>query len=260
MRVLKLGSTGADVKRWEMFLTGQGFFTGLVDGIFDDATVQATREFQTKHGLGVDGKVGNQTLGQAMVLGFESVRDDDPATTGPNFPPPPAFSPLVSTADRQRLFGRFQFAHEPLPNNPENIRILGDWVQQNIVRVTIPQLRGVRGGSSGVMRFHRLAADQLVALWAAWEQAGLLDKVLSYQGAFVPRFQRGSRTVLSNHAFGSAFDINEPFNGFGAIPALVGQRGCVRELVQLANEHGFYWGGHFRRRPDGMHFEVAVLR
>jgi len=30
--------------------------------------------------------------------------------------------------------------------------------------------------------------------------------------------------------------------------------------VPLANEHGFYWGGHFRHRPDGMHFEIAVLK
>ncbi|MFC1534810.1 M15 family metallopeptidase [Thermodesulfobacteriota bacterium] len=22
---------------------------------------------------------------------------------------------------------------------------------------------------------------------------------------------------------------------------------------------GFYWGGHFKSRPDGMHFEVAKI-
>jgi len=30
--------------------------------------------------------------------------------------------------------------------------------------------------------------------------------------------------------------------------------------VPLANKWGFYWGGHFGGRLDGMHFEVAVLR
>lgn len=95
-------------------------------------------------------------------------------------------------------------------------------------------------------------------MWAAWEQVGLLAHVLSYAGSFEPRFQRGS-TTLSNHAFGTAFDINEPQNKMGTMPALVGKPGGVRELVTIANEHGFFWGGHFKKRPDGMHFEVARL-
>jgi len=66
--------------------------------------------------------------------------------------------------------------------------------------------------------------------------------------------------VLSNHAFGSAFDINASFNALGVEPARVGDRGCVRELVTIANDHGFYWGGHFAKRPDGMHFEVANIQ
>lgn len=33
--------------------------------------------------------------------------------------------------------------------------------------------------------------------------------------------------------------------------------GCVFELVPLAHQFGFYWGGHFKTRRDGMHFEVA---
>lgn len=43
------------------------------------------------------------------------------------------------------------------------------------------------------------------------------------------------------------------------IPALEDAQGSLRELVPIANEHGFFWGGHFKRRPDGMHFEVAKL-
>jgi hypothetical protein len=56
------------------------------------------------------------------------------------------------------------------------------------------------------------------------------------------------------------FDINATFNPLGAQPALVGQHGSVRELVSIANEHGFFWGGHFDKRRDGMHFEVAVIK
>jgi len=65
--------------------------------------------------------------------------------------------------------------------------------------------------------------------------------------------------VISNHAFGSAFDINVAYNPLGAEPVYPGQKGCVFDLVPLAHEHGFYWGGHFRNRRDGMHFEIAEI-
>ncbi|WP_354234540.1 M15 family metallopeptidase [Bradyrhizobium sp. I1.8.5] len=65
---------------------------------------------------------------------------------------------------------------------------------------------------------------------------------------------------VRNHAFGSAFDINASENRLGARPALVGTRRSTRELVPLANRHGFYWGGHFGSRPDGMHFETAFIQ
>jgi len=69
---------------------------------------------------------------------------------------------------------------------------------------------------------------------------------------------RGS-TNLSRHAWGTAFDINVPWNGLNVVPPRVGDKGSVRELVTIANKHGFYWGGHFGRL-DGMHFEIAVLK
>lgn len=88
------------------------------------------------------------------------------------------------------------------------------------------------------------------------DDAGLGDRVLSFAGSWVPRFVRGSTTNLSNHAYGSAIDINVPWNQLSTVPALKGKRGSVRELVPIANECGLYWGGHFNR-ADGMHFELA---
>ena len=82
------------------------------------------------------------------------------------------------------------------------------------------------------------------------------ELILTYAGSFVPRFIRGSLSNLSQHAFGSAFDINARWNAFGATPAALGSKGTVRPLVAIANQLGFYWGGHFARR-DGMHFEIA---
>jgi hypothetical protein len=175
-----------------------------------------------------------------------------------SWPPKPDFRPLPSNEARQRVFGTFQYVR----TSGDNIRITDNWEQANIITVSIPQLAKLAGTNNGNIKFHKVAADQLRRMWAAWEAAGLLHFVLSWSGSFVPRFMRSGKQ-LSTHAFGCAFDINVPQNGYYKVPALVGDAGSVRELVPIANQHGFYWGGHFDYGgglSDGMHFEWAVAR
>jgi hypothetical protein len=38
---------------------------------------------------------------------------------------------------------------------------------------------------------------------------------------------------------------------------LKAEKGSVRELVPIASEQGWYWGGHYQSRKDGMHFELV---
>jgi hypothetical protein len=178
-----------------------------------------------------------------------------------NWPPRPNFNILTDTnGAREKALGRITWVH----SNGDNIRITNNWAAEHIVDVVIPQLANIRGGAGGRLKFHRVAAEPLRRLWAAWEAAGLLKFVLTFDGAWVPRTIRRKPTVLSNHAYGTAFDINAQWNGLLKIAALVGQQGSVRELVPLANAHGFYWGGHWnydgKGGSDGMHFEWAVPR
>jgi hypothetical protein len=266
MTILKKGSKGSQVKKWQLFLIGQNLLNDIADGDFGTKTQNATIEFQKNNQIEQDGRVGNNTLGVAMLLGFDVVKDDDEGEQGPNWPSEPDFPPLVGTAERQRVFGKFSY--KSIGNG--EIEILGTWEEDNIIKVEIPQLVIVRNRitreedkalipKDGKIRFHKLAAEQLQSLWDTWEKKGLLDLVINYAGSFVPRFIRGSNTTLSNHAFGTAFDINAAWNGLGCVPALVGETGSVRELVPHANKLGFYWGGHFTSRKDGMHFEVAKV-
>lgn len=172
------------------------------------------------------------------------------------FPIRPDFDPVIDDGDRNEMFGKFDFEHDPLPSNREHIKILDDWVEKNIVDVSLP---GPPGLDPIKTKFNRRGAKQLLALWEEWRDGGLLDRIVTYDGGFNPRFQRGSTRKLSNHAWGTAFDINAGQNGLNKEPARSGEHGCVYALVEAANRHGFFWGGHFRSRKDGMHFEIARL-
>lgn len=263
MAVLKRGDRGDAVETLQIFLTGKGFDPQGVDGIFGEDTEAAVRAFQEVHGLAATGRFDRETEAKARSLGMPDAAPSIASVgsldrNGPDWPAKPDFPPLVGTAARQAIFGAFAFVHEPVPGNFENIRVTDGWAQANIVPVVVPELRGVDGApGSGRIFMHRLVADQTRALWSAWDRAGLRPRVLTWAGSYVPRLVRGGAS-LSNHAFGTAFDINVKWNGLGAVPALLGKEGCVRELVEIAHAHGFYWGGHFTRR-DGMHFEVAKV-
>ncbi len=252
METIRRKSKGAQVKRWQYFLVGLGANL-VVDGDFGKKTHEATVEFQRKNDLVADGIVGKKTYLEAIKLGYRLPEAMD-------FPPKPNFRPLSSNSARAAVFGKFKY--KSANDGTERIIMLDNWERENIVSVEIPQLRGVTGMvPSGKVRFHRLGAKQLVKLFDDWEKAGLKNHILTWAGSYVPRFIRGSRRTLSNHAFGSAFDINVAWNGLGQVPALVGEKGSVRELVDIANENGFYWGGHFSSpRFDGMHFEVAIVK
>jgi hypothetical protein len=207
----------------------------------------------------------------AKPKGQAATRIASPAVidiNAPGFPPRPAFGALLTRAEKDALFGHFDYVPDPATQLGDGIRILGDWQQRNITTVTIPfRLAHANLKNPFRIQFHKAAEDQLVAMWLAWEDAGLIDRILTWDGDFAPRFQRPkkrpapppSERSLSNHAWGSAFDINAEKNGLGETPALIGKEGCVREMVPIANQHGFFWGGHFQKRLDGMHFEVAKL-
>ncbi len=276
-RILRRSVRGDDVKAWQKFLQSHDIDPGPIDGIFGPLTVEATAAFQTKYALVVDGIMGPETYRKAIALGYKG-----PATAptpkrgrgsrGPlpkpnrvpgslDYPPKPKFRPLVSTSSRQALFGAFQYVAAPRPDEPRAIRILGSWERDNIVSVKVPQLKrtGIGAHAPATMQFHRKAMAQLQAMWKEWEEADLLDRILSYEGSFNARFIGGT-TTLSNHAFGTAFDVNLKYNPWKHAPARPGQKGCVYELVPIANKWGFFWGGHYSKHSiDGMHFEVAVI-
>jgi hypothetical protein len=159
---------------------------------------------------------------------------------------------------RKKLLESGDFKWVPDPKGgADAIRILGDWEKENILTVEVPQLKEVKDAKSGRIKFHRLGVDQLKKAFAEIEEKKLLDLVLTWDGSFAPRTIRGSTTSLSNHAFGTAFDINQSWNRLGGSPAREGSPGSVIELVPIFEKYGFFWGGHFSR-AEGCHFELLA--
>lgn len=261
MRTMHLGQVGDDVRAWQHFIVGTDPQSQVIaSGTFDQVTKNATQKFQSQVGFTgrrADGVVGPATMGKAMGMGFNLLHDDRLDEDGPNWPPAPKESQLTSAA-RGSLFGNFAYVAAGTSANPEAITITDGWVANNIVIIDVPQLHGVTG-TNGKISVHRLVAPRVQQIFSAWERAGLKDRVLTWGGSWVPRFVRGSRTCLSNHAWGTAFDINVQWNMLGTQPALKGHRGSVRELVQIAHENGMCWGGHFHDRIDGMHFDCFEI-
>ena len=245
--ILKLGARGVFVSEWQHALIDAGYSLAPygADGNFGRLTHERTKEYQRLHGLVADGVVGAKT--------WATVGKTPPGPTAARAVPAPSFPPLVGNDARAAVFGRFAYVPAPVAGNPEAIRITDGWDKRNIEPVKLEL-----AGRERTVLFHRKAIPQLRALHEAWRKADLLHFILSFDGAWAPRFVRGSRATLSNHAYGSAFDINARWNPLGATPADWDEQGTVKPLVELAHEHGFY-SGMFFKRIDAMHFEIAKL-
>jgi energy-coupling factor transporter ATP-binding protein EcfA2 len=132
------------------------------------------------------------------------------------------------------------------------------WIENNIVKVEVPELREIAQPVNEKIRFNQLAATQLQAAFREIKARGLLDRVLTWDNGFVRpddpailNFKRGSGGGPSTHALGIGFDINRQYNMPDEHATPLGQRGSLLELVPIFREFGFSWGGD----DDATHFE-----
>lgn len=252
MRILRLGMSGDDVTAWQHFLIGATNQVLVATSKFDAPTHELTVFFQKMCGLSSDGVVGPQTFARAQLIGFNPFIDESEDKSGPNWPKKPTDIKNLSPQERAASFGTFSYT----VNSDGSIKMDQKWISNNIVSVHVPQLAAISNTNKGNILFHRLAEHQLLKFFQDIEDANLLDRIETWGGSWVPRLVRGSSTSVSNHSWGTAFDINVAWNMLGVQPALLNKPGCVRELVEIGLDNGFYWGGFFPTRPDGMHFEV----
>jgi hypothetical protein len=188
---------------------------------------------------------GRRTMAAEVVANPPSPSVQSPLPEGPQQQPPPTQTLRPhKEAELVVTYG------DPRPD-PES------WMAQHVVPVPIPQLIGVPGPdgspSDGNVPFHRLGMEALRDLFNAWQQAGLMAKVLRFAGAHGRQSPHG--TGVDAHDWAIAFDILANWEPQGDGPGW--GEGALAEFVRLANQHGFVWGGHDPRDQSALHFELG---
>lgn len=126
-----------------------------------------------------------------------------------------------------------------------------DFVKNNIVQFDLPY--PLLYGNTFVYhtQAHKLAVPIFQNVFNAIADAGLQDRARHYGGIYAPRGIRGHISHPSTHSWGIAIDINPLTNPLGKHGDMDPQ------VIDLFKAHGFVWGGNFKSRLDGMHFQLA---
>lgn len=105
-----------------------------------------------------------------------------------------------------------------------------------------------------------LAGDvETIARWHIQEYARRVETINpDWCWGHNDRFIGTSKTVKSNHASGTAWDLNAPLNPDGVPTSRVMTPRQIRECHELEAESGgvLRWGGDWERDPDAMHWEI----
>lgn len=116
-------------------------------------------------------------------------------------------------------------------------------------------------GTARALRLVKGPAGELLALIAAWIDKNIEsidnDKTPDDWG-YAERPIRGSKTTLSNHASGTAEDINAEQHQLGVVGTWSGSERT--KINAMLNKLGgtVRWGDNYTGRKDGMHFEINV--
>lgn len=227
-RTLKLGDSGTEVEHLQQKLISLGWMTGTADGIFGPITKAAVRKFQLANDLVVDGRVGDITW-RALFSGTIPTEPAPlPTTTVPKKPKTNAEAAKIFGDSKAEVESQLAFCETPLSIKCFSFR-----------------------GNTGKRGFtcHKLLVPVFQLVFNEIAAKGLQDKLYSYEGVFNWRTISGSGN-RSLHSYAIAIDLNYEGNELGdSTPAM------DRNVVAIFKKYGFFWGGDYSGRKDGMHFE-----
>lgn len=132
----------------------------------------------------------------------------------------------------------------------DHIKFISGFNDSDIQKIAIPQLVGIHGSKKGEVQFHKRGHKQLLAVFSDIEKLNLLDRIKKF-GTLNKRLRKPTNGALSklpsNHAFGTAIDLNDDDGCLGC---------TIAPLAPLFEKFGFLWGKSFN---DPMHFEIKTF-
>lgn len=131
---------------------------------------------------------------------------------------------------------------------------LPGWEAKNIVLFNLPYPLLYGAVTVTRARCHKYAVDNFVKAFTDLKNAGLshLNATDKFAGIYAVRSVRGLPSHPSMHSFGIAIDMDP-----GEFP-LGSSKRMPQEVVDIWKTAGFFYGGDFAGRKDGMHFQLAT--
>lgn len=154
---------------------------------------------------------------------------------------------MITSAAALKLFGE--------PGGPAEGRYMTRWevpaqIQQGFAHVRFTALGTV--GFPKVIYCNRMLVNWLSQALQNLIVRGHAREMQTWDGCYIIRNKRGGKS-WSLHAWGLAVDVNAATNRLGARPTL------SAGFVQCWKDAGFDWGGDWKSRPDGMHFQLSRI-
>jgi hypothetical protein len=106
------------------------------------------------------------------------------------------------------------------------------------------------------LRLAKDAAPLLIAAASHWHRR-IEPLHEGWCWSYLYKFIEGT-TIISNHASGTAIDLNAPKHPMGVPTRNTMSRRQVRRAKRIARRYGLVWGGVWASRPDAMHLEMAI--
>lgn len=111
---------------------------------------------------------------------------------------------------------------------------------------------------AGVFNLLNNECGWVLTAWAIWFHNNIEKLREGWNWSYASRTIRGSSTALSNHASGTAIDLNAPLHPLGTKPEVNFAAWQIKKMrEELARWRGVIrWGGDYSGRKDPMHFEI----
>ncbi len=169
-RTLRKGNTGDDVKLLQEKLQALNYYTGGINGVYDDLTIAAVKAFQSNNGLTSDGLAGTKTY---AVLQSGSARAADAAAATP--------APSYTTLKLNSTGTAVTNLQNALKNLGYNASVTGTYTTETRNAVVEFQIRnsltadGIAGSATQQALYGGSAKDASTELPALEEGAGIID-------------------------------------------------------------------------------------